>query len=280
MCPRVHRQWSGSEDDRVGRSQRRSSTRRTGVVRGSLQQVVIVATFVDHVPPSARDRGRIDPRFQRHAVGQVERSSVRNTDQRVRSIEEECFPKLARRRPSRVHDRSGITLSGEVCDGCAGTFIEAIRSDQSAWRRLRCCAGHVGVETEISSSIRGSHSIAITRTRGEPSVAESRSGRSGNLRKGRASRALTSFQQVTRDAHVVGSGGPSQVDLRAARRAGSKVGWRRGWLSVGRLSRSRSNIGISAKVPCRIGGTHAIAVADASCEAGAVERCTDRASDL
>ena len=78
-------------------------------------QVVVVVALVDHIPPGARDRGRINPRLQGHPRTQLQRCRIRHSHPGARPVKHQRTTKLARARPSRVRDRPVVPVPDESC---------------------------------------------------------------------------------------------------------------------------------------------------------------------
>ena len=113
----------------------RHGTRWHTTVVGCSHQVVVVVALVDHVPPGARDRGRINPRLQGHARAQLQRGRVGHIHPRARAVERQRAPVLARTRPGRTRNRARVPVPRRIRNRRARPRIKRIRRHQPRRRR-------------------------------------------------------------------------------------------------------------------------------------------------
>src|SRR5207244_13024879 len=103
----------------------------------------ILASLADDAVPDLEPAAP-HPRFDRSGGADVERGSVRDGDERRRTVELERLAVLPRR-PRRGGDRAGVAVSGDVGRGPAGTFAEWVerrrRRHVVADDRDGCAAG-------------------------------------------------------------------------------------------------------------------------------------------
>ena len=93
-------------------------------------QVVVVVGLVDHIAPGRADRGRVDPRLQRHPGREMQIAGVRDRDDRVRPVELQRLAVLAGRRPGRVRDRPVMAIPRRIRDRRPRPLIKRIRRHQ------------------------------------------------------------------------------------------------------------------------------------------------------
>ena len=85
--------------------------------------------------------------------------------------------------------------------------------------------GHRGVvDTHVVGGIDSLHAVTVAGGDGEARIAEGGAGGRGDLHKGGAARALTALDSITGDAHVVGGGGPAEIDLGWTHGRGGEAG--------------------------------------------------------
>jgi hypothetical protein len=90
----------------------------------------------------AADRGRANPRLERHAGAEVERSRVGHGDPVINAVECQGTLVLARCRPRGSCDSSVVSVARRVCDERPGACIEGVRGDKCV--RLVDCFGCPG----------------------------------------------------------------------------------------------------------------------------------------